>query len=92
MKNLVAYNICGISNNQSLERYIDRLESIISQNNFKDNYELIISSCLSDDNILSGLKDHGFNIFEIKDKVPVNVSFNNTCIKAKEILNLWGWF
>ena len=87
MKNLVAYNICGISNNQSLERYIDRLESITSQSSFKDNYELVISSCLSDDNILSGLKDHGFNVFEIKDKVPVNVSFNNTCIKAKEIFN-----
>ena len=47
MKNLVAYNICGISNNQSLEKYIDRIESINSQNNFKDNYDLVISSCKS---------------------------------------------
>ena len=87
MKSLIVYNICGIANRQDLKKYEESLDSIVSQNDFHEKYDLVISSCKSSPTVLEYLKGLDFNpaIYEISDVVPVNVSFNSACLKAKEL-------
>ncbi len=79
MKLLSVYNICGISKRENLDYYLKALYSLYDQKNIE--HDIVISSCLSSTEILDQL----INIFpnikinSIKDKVPVNVSFNHTC-------------
>jgi len=78
MRILTIYNICGISNRENTNYYIESLHSIVKQKNV--NHDIAISSCLSKDSTLSKIKNvfPQIQINSINDKVPVNVSFNHT--------------
>jgi hypothetical protein len=79
MKILSVYNICGISNRENVNYYKSALDSLIAQTNV--DHDIVISSCLSSDRVIDELNDiyPQIKINNIKDKVPVNVSFNHTC-------------
>lgn len=78
MKLLTIYNICGISQKENVNFYIDSLRSIVNQKNI--NHDIVVSSCLSQDSTLSKINNifPQIKINSINDKVPVNVSFNHT--------------
>lgn len=78
MRLLTIYNICGISNKENTEYYIESLKSIFNQKNI--DHDVVISSCLSKNITISHIKNifPDIKINHIKDKVPVNVSFNHT--------------
>lgn len=84
MKLLVVYNICGLSNKENTNYYISSIESILRQN--FDNYKVVISSCLNSENTIKTLHDRFsyIRINWIKDKIPVNCSFNHTVLKSIE--------
>lgn len=84
MKLLVVNNICGLSNKENTNYYISSIESIFRQN-FND-YKVVISSCLNTEDTIKKLNNRfpEANINWIKDKIPVNCSFNHTVLKSIE--------
>jgi hypothetical protein len=78
MKLLTIYNICGISQKENVNFYIDSLRTIVNQKNI--DHDIVVSSCLSQDSTLSKINNifPQIKINSINDKVPVNVSFNHT--------------
>ena len=82
-KIFIIYNICGLSGKTNNNQYSKSIESILNQN-FNE-YKLIISSCLNSQNTIDSLinKHRGkISINWIKDKIPINTSFNHTVIEA----------
>ena len=79
MSFLTVYNICGIKGKQNLSYYKKSISKILDQKNIDQ--EVVISSCCSSREILDALLEAfpQVKINEIKDVVPVNVSFNHTC-------------
>lgn len=76
------YNICGIGGRENDEYYIYCIQSLLNQN---IESKTIVSSCLSSKETIDNLLAHfgqKISINWIKDKVPVNVSFNKSVIDA----------
>ncbi|MAR66583.1 MAG: hypothetical protein CL833_04955 [Crocinitomicaceae bacterium] len=83
-KLLIVYNTCGIKR-ESPDKYIKNIESILNQD--IDNSRVVMSSCLNSDGVRNQVKNHfgdriSYNF--IDDILPVNVTFNHSCIKARE--------
>lgn len=74
----VIYNICGISKKEDFLQYVKVLNSLKNQN--FDDYNIVVSGCMVEDNVLNLLKNTYPDILvvNVKDVVPVNVSFNAT--------------
>jgi hypothetical protein len=93
-KLLVVYNTCGILGKDNTDYYIDSLLLMLSQK--FDDFHIVISDCCTK----PGYRDKLVNIFGeqvsynfIDDAHPVNVTFNHTCITAREqIGEFQGYF
>lgn len=82
-KLLIVYNTCGISGRENIEYYLESLESILNQD--FDDFEIVVSSCLNSKltiDILKSTFKNKISINWIKEKVPVNVSFNKTVLDS----------
>lgn len=76
------YNICGISGRENTEYYIQCINSLLNQD---IEAKTIVSSCLSSKETIDHLLatfGQKISINWIKDKVPVNVSFNKSIIDS----------
>lgn len=85
-KVLVIYNICGISGYENVPYYLSAISSILNQN--FDGFHVVISSCMSTDyakKILTDTFGNRITYNWIQDKLPLNVTFNDTvrrCVKS----------
>ena len=78
-KILVVYNTCGISGKENSKDYIISIDSILSQK--FDSFDVLVSSCLNSQETIHSIanKFHGkILINNIKEKHPVNVTFNHS--------------
>lgn len=78
-KILVVYNTCGISGKENSKDYIHSINSILSQK--FDSFDLIISSCLNTQETIDLIAKEfsgKISINYIKEKHPVNVTFNHS--------------
>lgn len=84
-KILVVYNTCGISGKENSKYYISSLKSIIEQD--LDSFDVVASCCLNSEetinNLLSELRGK-IKLNLIKEKHPVNVTFNHSVEKTIE--------
>ncbi len=86
-KMLVVYNTCGISGRENSEYYRRAISSIINQS-FED-FNIVVSDCLCNHATRGRLISYFGNIINynlIDDRVPVNISFNASVLKAIEHL------
>ena len=84
-KLLVVYNTCGLSRRPNIGSYLQSLQSILNQD-FED-FEVAISACMNDPSDIQLLKSQlqdAISYNEIREIVPVNVSFNHTVLKCVE--------
>lgn len=84
MKLLVVFNTCGIAR-ENYQQYIFGINSIVNQE--FDSFRVVMSSCLNSKNLREGVRNFfgdkiSYNF--IDDKLPVNVTFNHSCLKARE--------
>ncbi len=80
----VVFNTCGIKR-ESPENYITNIKSILDQD--FDGSRIILSSCLNSEAARDLVRrEFGDNISYnyIDEVLPVNVTFNHSCIKVKE--------
>jgi hypothetical protein len=78
-KILAVFNTCGISGKENSKDYIESINSILNQDFYS--FDLIVSSCLNNQDTLDSLiKEFGnaIKINNIKEKHPVNVTFNHS--------------
>lgn len=87
MKLLVVFNTCGL-NRENPVQYKEHINSILSQDFPNGEFHVVLSSCMNSAGCMWYLQDHFKNRIsynQIKTKVPVSVSFNDTvekCIKS----------
>ena len=84
MRLAVIYNTCGLRQDSPVH-YINSLNSILDQNY---QCKVIMSSCMNSDECLKYIKNvYGDEILinSIKDKLPVNVTFNHSCLLARDM-------
>lgn len=89
-KILVVYNTCGISGKDNTNYYIKCLDSFLSQN--FDDFEVAVSSCLNppdQQQKLVGVFGDSLHYNFINEKLPVNVTFNDT---VRQCVNRLGNF
>jgi len=82
-KLLITFNVCGISGNEDIDHYIKVIHQILNQD--YDNYNVVISSCLSSDETRNRLlKEFGNTIsYNFIDEVlPVLVTFNSSVLEG----------
>lgn len=84
MKLLVVFNTCGIAR-ENYQQYVFGLNSIINQE--FDSFRIVMSSCLNSSSLRNGVQNFfkdriSYNF--IDDKLPVNITFNHSCLKARE--------
>ena len=85
MKKLaIIFNTCGIKRENAIQ-YINGISSILEQD--IEDSRVILSSCLNSEMV----RNHIYNYFGdsisynfIDEVLPVNVTFNHSCIKARE--------
>lgn len=84
---LLIYNICGINERNNLDAYVESIESFVCQ--AYSSFDICISSCLSSSLTLNSLKKvfPNISIHEVKDKVPVNITFNKTVLDSPKYKN-----
>jgi len=82
------YNICGINGKDNNGSYCWSIDSILEQKkNVNFELDIVVSSCLSKDRDLYELDQVYGNLIKIiehKDKVPVNITFNNSVRLSRE--------
>lgn len=89
-KILVVYNCCGIRQN-NLPMWSSHLENILKQN--YEDFDVCISACkISDDsksyfNELKTKYENKIILSFIDDVLPVNITFNKSCIEASKYQN-----
>lgn len=90
-KILVVYNICQ-KDRDNTDHYINSIRSILNQNNFDDNYKIVVSACKNRNEtinrLLSEFKDK-INIVYYNDIFTVNITFNKT---VQEYIKRFGKF
>jgi hypothetical protein len=89
----IVFNTCGISGREAVQQYVNGINSIIDQD--IEGCEIIISSCLNSAEAISYVQDNisrkvTFNL--IKEKLPVNVTFNHSCLVARELFGEFGGY
>jgi len=80
----IIFNTCGIKR-ESLNNYINNIQSILDQD--FDGARVILSSCLNSQKVREFIHDSfgdriSYNY--IDEVLPVNVTFNHSCIKARD--------
>ncbi len=90
-KILIVYNICQ-KDRDNTDHYINSIRSILNQNNFDDNYKIVVSACKNRNEtinrLLSEFKDK-INIVYYDDIFTVNITFNKT---IQEYIKRFGKF
>ena len=84
-KLLVVYNTCGLSNRSNIGPYLQSLQSILQQD--FDDFEVALSACMNapvDIELIRSQLLDAISYNEIKEVVPVNISFNHTVLKCVE--------
>jgi hypothetical protein len=86
----IIFNTCGINEGRNLtshvDKYVERINTIFEQD-ITDSH-VFISSCLNSVESLQYVKSKvngPLTVNLIKEKLPVNVTFNHTALKAREI-------
>lgn len=86
----IIFNTCGINEGRNLtshaDKYVERIKTIFEQD-ITDSH-VFISSCLNSLESLQYVKSKvngPLTVNLIKEKLPVNVTFNHTALKAREI-------
>jgi hypothetical protein len=79
-KTLVVFNICGINGRNNTDRYLANLASIYAQSG---DFDVAVSACMNTPSDRKCILQHipdlvAYN--DIRDKLPVNVTFNHTCL------------
>lgn len=88
---LIVYNTFGLA--ESALQYINGLTSLfwhIDKNDLNDKVKVVVSSVLNEDHIVNEIKNYfkdKITIFRYDHRWPVQVSFNNTCLKAEKEFN-----
>jgi len=86
-KLLVVYNTCGISGRDNTAAYANSIQKILEQK--FENGKIVISSCLNSPALMQPLmkatRGKGIDYNLIKEKLPVNVTFNHSVKKCREI-------
>ena len=79
MKTLIVFNICGINERNNVQTYLDNIRSICNQN-ITGECRVAVSACLNTvQDRKTILKEFpGIYYNEIRDKMPVNPTFNHT--------------
>lgn len=86
-KLLVVYNTCGLKN-EDTQRYLQSIDSILSQESPDTCVDVVVSSCRNSSRCLSFINSFfgdRIRINSIEDIVPVNVTFNHTALKMREL-------
>jgi len=86
-KLLAVYNTCGLKN-EDTQRYLQSIDSIIAQECPDISVDVVISSCRNSSKCLSFINSFfrdKIRINSIEDIVPVNVTFNHTALKMREL-------
>lgn len=88
-KILCVYNCCGIAKDNT-EVYPSYLEKLVAQD-FDGQIEFIVSACQPKERTIPHLKSlfPEISYLDIKDRIPINVSFNHAVLKGIE---KWGKF
>lgn len=85
-KALIVYNICGIAKDNT-DTYPIFMRAIKKQfKTFNGLLKVVVSGCMMRDHTMSKLKQQfpEFDYIHVKDKLTVNITFNNAILKAIE--------
>lgn len=80
----VIFNTCGIRT-EHVNEYIEAISRVVAQDL---DTKIVVSSCLNSDSCISTIKDRFQDkvvINRILDKLPVNVTFNHSCLLANKL-------
>lgn len=80
----IVFNTCGIKRENVLQ-YVNGISSLLDQD--IDNSRIILSSCLNTEMVRNYLYNYfgdAISYNHIDEVLPVNVTFNHSCIKARQ--------
>jgi hypothetical protein len=87
MKIVVVYSTCGIARSGNAPKYIESVWTVLAQRGV--DFRVIISSCRNTEvdrsALISEFKGCPVSFNWIDDTLPVNITFNHSCLKAVEL-------